>query len=405
MTGPIPGPEPKEANSIERVIIIVLDSLGVGALPDASLYGDEGSNTLANIGKATGGLNVPLLQSFGLGCLTVVEGVPCPEKTLAAFGKMAERSPGKDTTTGHWEMMGLILDKPFPLFPDGFPPAIIEPFEQLAGRRVLGNIRASGTEIIDRLGGEHLRTGYPIVYTSADSVFQIAAHEEVVPLAKLYDWCEGARRLLSGDFAVGRVIARPFTGVPGNFRRTANRRDYSLPPPRQTVLDMLTDAGHEVVGIGKIPDIFAGRGITVSLHTESNDDGMSRLQAALSQFPRGLLFTNLVDFDMVYGHRNDAAGYGHALERFDAQLALVLSVMTEQDILFIVADHGCDPTFPHTDHTREYVPLLAIGNKVRPQSLGARATFADLGATVACLLKIARPAAGTSFCCEMELCK
>ena len=405
MTGPTPGPEPKEVNSIERVIIIVLDSLGVGALPDASLYGDEGSNTLANIGKATGGLNVPLLQSFGLGCLTDVEGVPCPERASAAFGKMAERSPGKDTTTGHWEMMGLILDKPFPLFPDGFPPAVTEPFEQLTGRGVLGNIRASGTEIIDRLGEEHLRTGCPIVYTSADSVFQIAAHEEVVPLAELYAWCEGARRLLRGEFAVGRVIARPFTGVPGSFRRTANRKDYSLPPPRQTVLDMLSAAGQEVVGIGKIPDIFAGRGITVSLHTENNDDGMIRLQAALSRFPRGLLFTNLVDFDMIYGHRNDVAGYGHALERFDAQLALVLSGMKEQDILFIVADHGCDPTFPHTDHTREYVPLLAIGNKVRPVPLGTRETFADVGATVACLLRIARPAAGTSFCCEMGLCQ
>ena len=405
MTGPTPGPEPKEVNSIERVIIIVLDSLGVGALPDASLYGDEGSNTLANIGKATGGLNVPLLQSFGLGCLTDVEGVPCPERASAAFGKMAERSPGKDTTTGHWEMMGLILDKPFPLFPDGFPPAITEPFKQLTGRGVLGNIRASGTEIIERLGEEHLRTGCPIVYTSADSVFQIAAHEEVVPLAELYAWCEGARRLLCGEFAVGRVIARPFTGVPGSFRRTANRKDYSLPPPRQTVLDMLSAAGQEVVGIGKIPDIFAGRGIAVSLHTENNDDGMIRLQAAISRFPRGLLFTNLVDFDMIYGHRNDAAGYGHALERFDAQLALVLSGMKEQDILFIVADHGCDPTFPHTDHTREYVPLLAIGNKVRPVPLGTRETFADVGATVACLLKIARPAAGTSFCCEMGLCQ
>jgi len=383
----------------------VLDSLGVGELPDAPLYGDAGSNTLANIGKAAGGLNLPLLQSFGLGCLTAVEGVPCPERPLAAFGKMAERSPGKDTTTGHWEMMGIILDKPFPLFPDGFPPAITEPFERLTGRRILGNTRASGTEIIDRLGEEHLRTGRPIVYTSADSVFQIAAHEEVVPLTALYDWCEGARSLLRGEFAVGRVIARPFTGVPGSFRRTANRRDYSLPPPRQTVLDLLKEAGHEVVGIGKIPDIFAGSGITVPLHTKNNDDGMVMLQTALSQFPRGLLFTNLVDFDMLYGHRNDAGGYGHALERFDAQLALVLAGMTEQDILFIVADHGCDPTFPHTDHTREYVPLLAYGKKVRPVPLGTRETFADLGATVACLLNIPRPDAGTGFCCEMGLCK
>jgi phosphopentomutase len=270
---------------------------------------------------------------------------------------------------------------------------------------VLGNVSASGTEIIERLGREHLQTGYPIVYTSADSVFQIAAHEEVVPLDQLYAWCAAARRLLCGEFAVGRVIARPFTGVPGNFRRTANRKDYSLPPPRQTVLDMLTDAGQEVIGIGKIPDIFAGRGITSSFHTYSNDDGMAKLQTAMSQFPRGLLFTNLVDFDMVYGHRNDAAGYGHALERFDAQLPLVLSGMTEQDTLFIVADHGCDPVFPHTDHTREYVPLLAVGNKIRTVPLGIRETFADLGATVACLLKIPRPDSGSSFCCEMGLCQ
>ncbi len=383
----------------------MLDSLGVGELPDASLYGDEGSNTLANIGRATGGLNLPVLQSFGLGCLTGVEGVPCADRPLAAFGKMAERSPGKDTTTGHWEMMGIVLDKPFPLFPAGFPPEVTEPFEHLTGRRILGNIRASGTEIIDRLGEEHLSTGRPIVYTSADSVFQVAAHEDVVPLAELYAWCEGARRLLCGRFAVGRVIARPFTGVPGNFRRTTNRKDYSLPPPRETVLDMLAKAGHEVVGIGKIPDIFAGRGITVPVHTESNDDGMSRLQSALRQFPEGLLFANLVDFDMVYGHRNDAAGYGHALERFDAQLALLLPQMTDRDILFIVADHGCDPTIPHTDHTREYVPLLAFGSKVRPVPLGARETFADLGATVACLLKVPRPDAGTGFCCEMGLCE
>ncbi|MCL5981630.1 MAG: phosphopentomutase, partial [Firmicutes bacterium] len=285
---------------IKRAIIIVLDSLGVGALPDASLYGDAGSNTLANIGKATGGLNLPLLQSFGLGCLTAVEGVPCPDRPLAAFGKMAERSPGKDTTTGHWEMMGLILDKPFPVFSEGFPSAVMEPFEQITGRPALGNIKASGTEIIDLLGAEHLQTSRPIVYTSADSVFQIAAHEEVIPLAELYAWCEAARRLLRGEYAVGRVIARPFTGVPGNFRRTANRKDYSLPPPRKTVLDMLTDAGQQVVGVGKIPDIFAGCGITVPLHTEGNDDGMLKLQESLERFPSGLIFANLVDFDMVY---------------------------------------------------------------------------------------------------------
>jgi len=398
------GRDKEDFVAIKRAIIIVLDSLGVGALPDASLYGDAGSNTLANIGKATGELRMPVLQSFGLGCLTEVAGVPCSGKPRAAYGKMAERSRGKDTTTGHWEMMGLILDKPFPVFPDGFPAAVMKSFEQITGRPALGNVKASGTEIMDRLGAEHLQTGQPIVYTSADSVFQIAAHEEVVPLAQLYGWCAAARELLSGVYAVGRVIARPFTGVPGGFRRTANRKDYSLEPFAPTVLDTLVAGGQQVVGIGKIPDIFANRGITVPLHTESNDDGMVSLLETLARFPSGLIFTNLVDFDMVYGHRNDATGYGRALERFDAQLALVLPKMTQQDVLFIVADHGCDPTFPHTDHTREYVPLLCFGSTVRPVSLGTRGTFADLGATVACLLGVARPAAGETFCRELGLC-
>ncbi|MCW3490241.1 phosphopentomutase [Dethiobacter alkaliphilus] len=391
--------------TIKRVLCIVLDSLGVGELPDASFYGDAGSNTLAHIAKATGGLNVPRLQSFGLGCLTAVEGVPCISDPAGAYGKMAERSKGKDTTTGHWEMTGIILDNPFPTYESGFPPEIIEPFEAAIGRKVLGNIKASGTEIIQSLGEQHMETGRPIVYTSADSVFQIAAHEDVVPVELLYKWCAAARNLLRDEHAVGRVIARPFTGKPGDFQRTPNRKDYSVKPPNPTLLDKLVEAGHEVVGIGKIPDIFAGQGITTSLHTKNNDDGMAKLQEAMERFATGLLFINLVDFDMVFGHRNDATGYAQALERFDSQLGDVLDRMRADDVLFIVADHGCDPTFPHTDHTREYVPLLAYGKQVEPKNLGIRPTFADLGATVAALLGAEPLEAGTDFSAEIGLKK
>lgn len=387
---------------IKRIIIIVLDSLGVGELPDASFYGDAGSNTLSHTAKAANGLKVPVLESFGLGCLTDVAGVPCTTNPLAAYGKMAERSKGKDTTTGHWEMTGIILDNPFPVYEAGFPPEIIEPFELAVGRKVLGNIKASGTEIIERLGEEHIKSGRPIVYTSADSVFQVAAHEDVVPLELLYEWCAAARNLLQDEHAVGRVIARPFTGEPGNFKRTPNRKDYSLLPPKPMLLDRLVEAGINVAAIGKIPDIFAGRGISVSMHTKNNDDGMAKMLDAMDQFPTGLIFTNLVDFDMIYGHRNDAEGYARALERFDTQLPDVLARMTEQDILFIVADHGCDPTFPHTDHTREYVPLIVYGKQVRPVNLGIRDTFADLGATVAHLLGLSPQEAGTEFSGELE---
>lgn len=388
---------------MNRVMIIVLDSLGVGELPDASLYGDAGSNTLAHIAKKMNGINLPLLQSFGLGCLTDVAGVPCPQIAKAAYGKMAERSKGKDTTTGHWEMMGIILENPFPVFYEGFPPEVIDAFESLTGRKVLGNLKASGTEIIESLGEEHMKTGRPIVYTSADSVFQVAAHEDVVPVETLHAWCAGARDILRDQYAVGRVIARPFVGEPGAFRRTPNRKDYSLKPPYPMLLDLLVKAGHQVVGIGKIPDIFAGRGVTTSFHTKNNDEGMATMLDVMDKFPAGLIFTNLVDFDMVYGHRNDAQGYGRALERFDQQLNDVLAKMTESDVLFIVADHGCDPTFPHTDHTREYVPLLVYGKSVPPQNLNIRETFADLGATVAELLGLQPLATGTSFAGELEL--
>lgn len=389
--------------AIKRVLIIVLDSLGVGELPDASFYGDAGSNTLSHIAEATDGLNVPTLASLGLGCLTDVAGVPCTTEPVGAFGKMAERSKGKDTTTGHWEMAGIILDNPFPVYLTGFPPDVIEPFEAAIGRKVLANIKASGTEIIESLGQEHVETGRPIVYTSADSVFQIAAHEDVVPLELLYQWCAIARDLLRDEHAVGRVIARPFTGTEGNFQRTPNRKDYSVKPMRPTLLDKLAASGHEVVGIGKIPDIYANQGITHALHTKNNDDGMAKLLEAMDQFTTGLIFTNLVDFDMVYGHRNDAVGYAGALERFDTQLPQLMAKMTKEDVLFVVADHGCDPTFPHTDHTREYVPLLVYGKTVEPKDVGIRSTFADLGATVASLLGIDPLEAGTDFSAEIGL--
>ena len=388
---------------IERVILIVLDSVGVGELPDASLYGDEGSNTLGNLAKALGGLQLPLLGSFGIGCLTEVAGVPCPQKPLAAYGKMAERSRGKDTTTGHWELTGIILENPFPVFSSGFPPELIEAFAKAIGRPVLGNVKASGTEIIRELGPEHQRTGFPIVYTSADSVWQIAAHEEVVPLETLYQWCETARRLLTGEYAVGRVIARPFVGEEGAYVRTANRKDYSLEPPQPTLLDHLVGAGHEVLGIGKISDIFAGRGLTATIKTGDNDEGMKELILALDDFPRGLIFVNLVDFDMVYGHRRNAEGYAHALEKVDRQLPQVLEKMNSKDLLFIVADHGCDPTYHHTDHTREYVPLLVYGSGVQPVNLGVRETFADVGQTIADLFGVEALAAGESLRARLGL--
>ncbi|NLZ93344.1 MAG: phosphopentomutase [Firmicutes bacterium] len=387
---------------IKRVIMVVLDSLGVGELPDAAQYGDAGSNTLAHTAAAVGSINIPFLQALGIGCLTTVPGVPCPAHPLAAYGKMNERSSGKDTTTGHWEISGIILDKPFPVFENGFPPEIIEPFSAAIGRPVLGNIKASGTEIIERLGAQHLQSGNPIVYTSADSVFQIAAHEDIVPLATLYYWCETARRLLTGDFAVGRVIARPFIGSPGSFKRTANRRDYSLQPPRETILDKLVAAGYEVAGIGKIKDIFAGRGLTVAIHTKNNDDGMNKLLELMKSFTEGLIFVNLVDFDMVYGHRNDAQGYAQALERVDKQIQTVSQKMDADDLLIILADHGCDPTYPHTDHTREYVPLLVYGKQVKPVNLGVRETFADVGQTIASLFNLSPLEAGESFAKALE---
>jgi phosphopentomutase len=381
-----------------RVVLIVLDSVGVGELPDAGSYGDEGSDTLGNISRHVR-VRLPALCSLGLRRVGFIEGEE-PESTGArgAFGRMAEASPGKDSVTGHWELMGLVLDRPFPVFPDGFPAGVISTFEERIGRRTLGNKAASGTAIIDELGPEHLRTGRPIVYTSADSVFQIAAHEDIVPVPELYRYCEIAFALVGVGHGVGRVIARPFVGVPGAFQRTANRRDFALTPFAPTLLDRLTEAGIPVVAIGKIEDLFAGRGMSSAVHTTSDAHGMDEVERALDTTPRGLIFANLVDFDTVYGHRNDPAGYAANLERFDARLSTLMPRIGAADVLVVTADHGNDPTTPSTDHSREHVPLLVFGPSVRAGvDLGTRPTFADLGQTIAELFGVGPLANGSSF--------
>jgi phosphopentomutase len=363
--------------SFRRIIWIVLDSVGIGAMPDAADYGDVGSDTLGNIAKAKG-LVLPNLSRMGLTKIRNIPGLCRVDPAAAAYGKCALASPGKDTTTGHWEMAGIILEKPFPVYLHGFPPEIINAL----GRPVLGNKAASGTEIIQELGEEHMRTGAPIVYTSADSVFQIAAHEDVMPLAELYQFCEKARAILQGPHEVGRVIARPFTGQPGAFKRTANRHDYAVPPPAGMLLDQLHDKSVFVYAIGKISDIFLGRGIAHSVKTKSNEDGMAQTVEAMRVQPDSLIFVNLVDFDSLYGHRNDPEGYARALEAVDRWLPNL--DLQPGDALIVTADHGCDPTTPSTDHSREYTPLLVYGQNVRPDvALGTRASLADIGATVA----------------------
>jgi len=385
-----------------RVLVIVLDSCGIGALPDAGRYGDRGASTLPHTAAACGGLRLPTLGRLGLGRLAPILGVPPEPRPAGAFGKMAERSPGKDSTTGHWELMGLVLDRPFPTYPEGFPPEVIAPFEARIGRPVLGNRPASGTEIIQELGEEHLRTGAPIVYTSADSVFQIAAHEARIPVEELYRYCRIARAILTGPHAVGRVIARPFVGEPGHFVRTDRRRDFSLPPPAPTVLDRISAAGRPVVAIGKIHDLFAGQGITQTVRTHNDLDGMHATRQAMESTPAGLIFANLVDLDTLFGHRNDPRGYGHDLEQIDAAMAQVMGALARTDLLMVTADHGNDPTTPGTDHTREYVPLLVAGPQVRAgRDLGVRSTFADVGATVAETLASPAPEAGVSFLGEV----
>jgi phosphopentomutase len=384
-----------------RAIVIVLDSVGIGALPDAPAYGDGGSDTVGNIARRVP-LRIPTLRALGLARVAAIGGNSQAESAVGAVGRMAEASAGKDSVTGHWEMMGVVLDRPFPVFPDGFPHSIVDDFARLTGRAVIGNKAASGTQIIDELGPDHLRTGALIVYTSADSVFQIAAHERVVPLAELYRACEIAYKLVGEGLGVGRVIARPFVGEPRQFKRTANRRDYALPPKGETLLDRVKAAGLPVVAIGKIEDLFAGRGITTPFHTASDDEGMDCVARQIEQVERGLIFTNLVDFDTQYGHRNDVAGYAANLERFDRRLADILPTLRHDDLLIVTADHGNDPSTPSTDHSREYVPLLVTGARVRRNvDLGTRRSFADLGQTLAAIFGVGPIANGTSFLAEI----
>jgi phosphopentomutase len=377
----------------------VLDSVGCGELPDAEVYGDRGSDTLGNIARVVP-LAIPNLRALGLERVAAV-GRTHAGAPRGAYGRMAEASAGKDSVTGHWEMMGIVLDRPFPTFPHGFPPDLIAEFERRIGRRTMGNVVASGTEIIDRLGPEHLGTGHPIVYTSADSVFQIAAHEDVIPVPELYRMCEIAFELVGTGMGVGRVIARPFVGMPGSFRRTANRHDYALEPAGETLLDRLTARGIPVVSIGKVKDLFAGRGITRGVATASDEAGIDRLLEVMGDTPRGLIFVNLVDFDSQFGHRNDVGGYAANLERFDARLPAVLERVGADDLLVITADHGNDPTTPSTDHSREHVPLLAAGPRVRPVDLGTRSSFADLGQTLAANFGVGPLAHGASFLGEL----
>jgi len=383
---------PDSRASFRRVIWIVLDSVGIGALPDASEYGDVGRTTLGHIAESRP-LAIPTLVSLGLANIVPLAHLAPAARPLGAYGKAATHSPGKDTTTGHWEMAGIWLDQAFPVYKHGFPPEVIRAFESRIGRETIGNKPASGTEIIKELGAEHVRTGKPIVYTSGDSVFQIATHEDVVPIAELYKMCEVARALLDGPHRVGRVIARPFTGAPGQFTRTARRHDYAAEPPRPMLLDVLADRNVPVFGIGKIHDIYNGRGVQTYVTTVSNSDGMQKLKAALRERPAGLIFSNLVDFDMLYGHRKDVEGFAKSLEEFDAELAQFLPLLAPDDLLMITADHGCDPDprWETTDHSREYVPIVAFspsfaaggGDSSGDRNLGTRSTLADMGETVA----------------------
>jgi phosphopentomutase len=384
-----------------RVFVIVLDSVGVGELPDAAAYGDEGSNTLGNL-AAQVPMRIPNLQALGISRILALRGLAPADAPRGAFGRMAEWSPGKDSVTGHWELTGLQLERAFPTFPEGFPDDALREFERRIGRRTLGNVVASGTQIIADLGAEHMNTGSPIVYTSADSVFQVAAHEAIIPVPELYRICEIAYEMFVDGMGLGRVIARPFVGTPGAFTRTANRHDYAVPPASDTLLDVLVRAGIPVLSIGKINDLFAGRGISSSVKTASDAEGMDAIERAVASAPGGLVFANLVDFDAMYGHRNDAPGYAANLERFDARLGRLLPMLRDDDLLVLTADHGNDPTTPSTDHSREYVPVLAFGARVRAGvDLGTRGTFADLGQTIAEVFGVAPLACGRSFLAEL----
>ncbi|MBF8437534.1 phosphopentomutase [Halanaerobiaceae bacterium Z-7014] len=384
---------------IKRTIMIVLDSVGIGELPDAEEYGDIGADTLGNIAEAVGGLDLPNLEQLGLGKIRELKGMDSNIEARGIYGKMAEASKGKDTTTGHWELAGLVSNTPFPKYPDGFPDEVIDPFLEKTGfDGILGNKPASGTVIIEELIDEHLETGNPIVYTSADSVFQIAAHEDVIPIKRLYEICEIARDILTGEHGVARVIARPFIGEPGSLERTDRRKDFSLVPPKPTLLNLLEDAGQDVIGVGKIIDIFAGSGVTESDHVIDNMKGVDSTIDYMGKVEEGLIFTNLVETDMIYGHRRDVDGYYQALKDFDKRLPEILSALKPTDLLVITADHGCDPTYEGTDHTREYVPLLLVGqNLKKDKKLETRDSFADLAATLAELHKVEPTFDGISF--------
>lgn len=391
-------------NKFKRIHVIVMDSVGIGEAPDAAAFGDVGSHTLGHIAEQMGGLHMPEMQKLGLGNIDSIQGVERVENPTAYFGKMQEASVGKDTMTGHWEIMGLNIDKPFKVYPEGFPEELITVLEEKIGRKVIGNKPASGTAILDELGEEHMKTGAVIVYTSADPVLQIAAHEEIIPLEELYHICEVARELtLSEEFLVGRIIARPFIGEPGNFVRTANRHDYALKPFGRTAMNELQDAGFDVVAIGKIHDIFNGEGITATERTKDNMDGMDKFISTLDKEFTGISFLNLVDFDASFGHRRDPIGYGKALEEFDARLKEVLPKLTDDDLLIITADHGNDPTMPGTDHTREFVPLTVYSPKLKEiKALPLRMTFADIGATIAENFGVAKTAFGESFLSSLK---
>lgn len=382
----------------KRVILIVLDSLGIGEMPDAEKYGDKGSNTLGHIVKTLPDIKIPNLKALGIGNIDGIDYIEKNENATGSCGRASELSSGKDTITGHWEIAGLLTEVPFQTFPDGFPDDFMKAFEKRIGRETLGNYAASGTEIIKELGEEHIRTGKPIIYTSADSVFQIAAHEEVIPLEELYRICAVAREMLTGEMQVGRVIARPFTGENGNYARTANRKDYAVSPPQDTVLDSICNIGKNVFAVGKIEDIFNGKGITKGIHTESNMDGVDKTIELLKEDFAGLIFTNLVDFDSKYGHRRDPAGYGRAIEEFDARMPEIFEGLRQDDILILCADHGNDPVHSGWDHTREYVPVIICGKTVKcGVNLGTLSSFADIGATVAEILEAEPPRVGKSF--------
>lgn len=386
----------------KKVILVVLDSVGIGEMPDSAEYGDKGSNTLGNISKVVGGLNLPNMEKIGLGNIDGIRGIKMANMPTGAYCKCAEASKGKDTITGHWEISGVVLEEPLNTYPNGFSEEIIKEFEEKIGREIIGNTVASGTEIIKELGEEHIKTGKPIIYTSADSVFQIAAHEEVIPLEKLYDMCQIARNMLVGDKLVGRVIARPFVGEVGNFTRTSNRRDYALDPFNKTMLEYLKEDGYAVMAVGKIEDIFNNKGITDAVHTKSNIDGIDKTIEYMKENKNGLIFTNLVDFDMKFGHRNDPKGYAEALVEFDNRLPEIIENMDEEDILMITADHGCDPTTESTDHSREYIPLLVYGKNIKPENLGIRSSFCDIGKTILEIFDVKNKLIGKSFYKEIK---